>query len=162
VTTERSQASASEALLTGEVAEQWAQVHLVLLDGATVELKVPDVAGVSWGAYAPTPDEPPSIAVIADSGALPPGVPLPRTSSTVRIEAAHGTRDPVIPFAAGQATARLFEAAGYRVHFSPVQLAGHALSGTGHTVARACRRAQPRQPSQPQMPPVAPVGEGGR
>ena len=79
--------------------------------------------------------------VIAVSGALPPGVPVPRTSSTARIEAAHGTRDPVIPFAAGQATARLFEAAGYQVHFSPVQLAGHALSGTGHTVAPALRAA---------------------
>ena len=63
MTAERHQAPASEALLTGEVAGQWAQVHLVLLDGATVELKVPGVAGVSWGAYAPTPGEPPSIAV---------------------------------------------------------------------------------------------------
>lgn len=63
MTAERHQAPASEALLTGEVAGQWAQVHLVLLDGATVELKVPGVAGVSWGAFTPTPGEPPSIAV---------------------------------------------------------------------------------------------------
>jgi len=41
VTAERHQAPASEVLLTGEVAGQWAQVHLVLLDGATVEFKVP-------------------------------------------------------------------------------------------------------------------------
>ena len=63
MTAERRQALVSESLLTGEVSGQWALVHLVLLDGATVELKVPGVAGVSWGAYAPTPGEPPSIAV---------------------------------------------------------------------------------------------------
>ena len=63
MTAERRQAPPSEALLTGEVAGQWALVHLVLLDGATVELKVAGVVGVSWGAYAPTPGEPPSIAI---------------------------------------------------------------------------------------------------
>ena len=79
--------------------------------------------------------------VIAVSGALPAGVPLPRSSSTVRTEAAHGTRDPVIPFAAGQATAKLFEAAGYTVRFTSVSLAGHALSGIGHTIAPALQAA---------------------
>jgi hypothetical protein len=64
------------------------------------------------------------------------------------------SRDPVIPFAAGQATARLFEAAGYRVHFSPIQLAGHALSGTGHTVAPALRAVlQPASVTPARIPP---------
>lgn len=64
MTTERRQVPASGSLLTGDITAQWALVHVVLLDGATVELKVPGVAGVSWGAYAAAPDEPPSIALI--------------------------------------------------------------------------------------------------
>lgn len=79
--------------------------------------------------------------VIAVSGALPPGVPLPRSGSTTRIEAAHGTRDPVVPFSAGQATARMFEAAGYPVRFTSITLASHALSGIGHTIAPALAAA---------------------
>lgn len=63
MTTERRQVPASESLLNGDITAQWALIHVALLDGATLELKVPGVIGVSWGAYAATPDEPPSIAV---------------------------------------------------------------------------------------------------
>lgn len=77
--------------------------------------------------------------VIAASGALPMTPPRPRAALT--IHALHGTQDRVVPFASGRKTATAFEAAGYRVRFTPVRFAAHNLRTLGHAIAPALRAA---------------------